>query len=59
MSERDNIQELRCRFCGGRLEREEDRVQPKGQIGYAFYRCNDCNMGNVVRTKNEPIGNAG
>lgn len=43
----DDIVELKCRFCGGRLN-PETRDLPNRKIAFRFYQCESCNMPNAV-----------
>jgi hypothetical protein len=49
----DEIMELKCRFCGGPLHPDEQK-DPKRGKHFRFYRCESCNMPNVI-----PIGKSG
>ena len=43
----DEIVELKCKFCGGRLLPDEEKRPSRGR-GFRFFRCEKCDMPNVL-----------
>jgi hypothetical protein len=43
----DEIVELTCKFCGGRLLPDEQKRPARG-VPFRFFRCETCDMPNVM-----------
>jgi hypothetical protein len=44
----DEIVELKCKFCGGRLVPDEPQRPARDHLGFKFFRCEKCQMPNVL-----------